>query len=277
MKSSRLVIGAVALMLSLSMTANIGWAAPTVLPSDSKPYGMDYGGWGAAWWQWVTLGTPQNHVLFDTTGERAYNNQLLSGPVFFLAGTWTGAPVVRNVTVSPGKALFLPIFNWVLSSPEDVPAGTTDSLKFITNTLNSAFNIPGDYLNNAAGLVVTVKSGTITTNVVDPSQIDAYRGQSAPFSMYFPPDCFEVVSDHSSITGLPYQAGLHYPTVSDGYWVMLAPLDVGQHEIHILASGIYGNYQDVTYNLQVTPLPTTLLFFGSGLLGLLGLRASRRQ
>lgn len=278
MKRKRVVKSFVAMVLALalSMTANLGWAAPTVLPSDSKPYGMDYGGWGAAWWQWVVLSRPDNHVLYDTTGERAYNNQPVASPVFFLGGSYAG-PVTRNVTVSPGKAFFFPIFNWVLSSPEDIPAGTPDPLKFITDTLNSAFSIPGDYLNDPSGLVVTVRSGAVTTNVVDPVNINAYRGQSLPYSLYFAPDSFTVLNDISPITGLPYAAGLHYPTVSDGYWVMLAPLNVGQHEIHILASGIYGNYQDVTYNLQVTPLPASLLLFGSGLIGLLGIRLSRRQ
>jgi hypothetical protein len=270
------LLGIVALVASLAMVANLGWAAPTVLPSSSKPYGMDYGGWGASWWQWVVLSRPDNHVLYDTTGERAYNNQPVASQVFFLGGSYAG-PVTRNVTVAPGKAFFFPIFNWVLSYPEDIPAGTPDPLKFITDTLNSAFSIPGDYFNDSAGLVVTVKSGAVTTNVVDPANINAYRGQSQPYSLYFAPDSFTVLNDISPITGLPYAAGLHYPSVSDGYWVMLAPLELGKHQIHILASGIYGNYQDVTYNLTITPLPATLIFFGSGLIGLLGLRLQRRK
>lgn len=259
------------LVLSLSLVANLCWAAPTVLPSDTKPYGLNYAQWGASWWQWVTLGTKDHHVLRDSTGAEAHLNQPLASPVFFLGGSWVG-PVTRNVTVSAGKAFFFPIFNWVLTSPEDVPAGQ-DPLTFITNTLDSAFNIPGDYLDDPYGLNVFVDG----KNLIDHANIKAYRGQSAPFSMYFSPDCFEVTSDTSPITGLPYQAGLHYPNISDGYWVMLAPLDVGQHEIHVTASGKWGDYQDVTYKLTVVPLPTTLFLFGSGLLSSLGLRISRRQ
>jgi hypothetical protein len=275
---------AVILTMIMALTANLAWAnGVTVLPGTLDPshtYGMTYGDWGAAWWQWVTLGTTDHHVLRDTTGKEAYLNQPLSNPVFFLGGSWVG-PVTRNVTISSSKALFFPIFNWVLSYPEDVPAGTSDALGFIQNKLNSAFSIPGDYLTKPEDLAVLEHGQNLITptDYIPDNFQKNYRGTSEPFGMYFPSNCFEVTTDSTTLYNPPngdtryphYLEGIHIPTVSDGYWMMIAPLDPGKYDIHILGGG-----QDVTYNLTVTPLPSTLLFFGSGFLGLLGFRASRR-
>jgi hypothetical protein len=259
---SRLSTGVlvVALTLALAIPANLAWAKnsdpqlcpphsqkidpnPGVLAPNSKPCGMDYGEWGAAWWQWVILGTKDNQVLFDTTGEFAQVNQILSGSVFFLAGTWTGTAVVRNVTVPAGKAFFLPIANWVLTYPEDVPPANRNSEKeaeaFIRKTLNENFN------GSKAEELVCIVDG------VPVKHPKTGRAQSPAFSMYYPPGCFEVEVDASLITGDRYQVGLHYPTVSDGYWVMLAPLPVGQHTIQIQAGPPGSLWQDVTYNLTV--------------------------
>jgi hypothetical protein len=240
---SKLVL-MVALALVLIMPASFAWANnqnSQALPS--KPYGMSYGAWGAAWWQWVILGTPDNQVLLDTTGQFAQVNQILSGSVFFLGGTWTGTPVVRNVTVPAGKAFFLPIANWVLTYPEDVPEANRGSEKeaeaWIRKTLNDTFN------GFKAEELACIVDGVAINN---PKK---HRAQSSAFSMYYPPDSYEVMIDHSLTTGDPYQAGLHYPTVSDGYWVMLAPLSVGQHTIQILAGPPDARWQDVTYQLTV--------------------------
>jgi hypothetical protein len=244
---SRLSKGVLVVVLALvvAMPANLAWATnsnPQVLPP-AKPYGMTYGEWGAAWWQWVILGTPENQVLLDTTGQYAQVNQILSGSVFFLAGTWTGSPVVRNVTVPAGKAFFFPIANWVLTYPEDVPAANRNSEQeaeaFIRKTLNDTFN------KSKAEELVCIVDGVAVNNP------KTYRAQSPAFSMYYPPDCFEVKEDHSLITGDAYQAGLHYPTVSDGFWIMLAPLAAGLHTIQIQAGPPGSLWQDVTYQLTV--------------------------
>ncbi len=43
--------------------------------------------------------------------------------------------------------------------------------------------------------------------------------------------------------------------VSYGYWIMLAPLSVGNHSLHFHAEaqGMYAFTLDVTYALTVTP------------------------
>jgi hypothetical protein len=263
MKKTRSVklLVTVALVLALSMVANLGWAAPTVLPPSSNPYGKTYGEWEAIWWQWELVAPVNQDPVSDTTGKYAYANQP-PGPVFFLAGTFGGGPVVRNVSVPAGKAFFFPVSNWILTNPEDVPAGEPDPLTWMKSLLNSVFDpIP------AADLVA----------VVDGVTVQNYRFQSDPFHLNLPPDCASVTS-WLSLQGLPYQPGDHYPNVSDGYWVMLAPLDAGLHEITInYPADKNRSYIDVTYKLSVVPLPSTLLLLGSGFIGLLGIRRCRRQ
>ena len=55
----------------------------------------------------------------------------------------------------------------------------------------------------------------------------------------------------SCVTGKPQKG------VSDGYWVMLAPLPKGEHTIHILASSdvLVGGLLDVTYHITVAKPP----------------------
>ena len=190
------------LALALILTVNLSWA------DDQTPYGMTYGQWGAAWWQWVNVSPFSKHPLLDTTGKRADINQIKSAFVFFLGGTWTGsAPVTRTVTVSAKQALFFPIFNWVLSYPEDVfPEFSTSeeaAEAWIRQTLNDTF----DGVNKDSDLYCAVDGVQIASDKI-------YRAQSPAFSMYLPADCFEVIKDRSVTTGLPYQAGFHYPSVS---------------------------------------------------------------
>ena len=49
--------------------------------------------------------------------------------------------------------------------------------------------------------------------------------------------------------------GDRFPAVADGFWIMLAPLSVGEHEIHfsmeITEGPFAGNSHDVTYLLTV--------------------------
>ena len=71
--------------------------------------------------------------------------------------------------------------------------------------------------------------------------LNAYRAFSPVFSITHPPD---------SIFGVPQ--GTYTPQISDGYWVMLAPLSVGTHTIHF--KGILGSFEtEVTYVLTVAP------------------------
>jgi hypothetical protein len=92
---------------------------PKVVSSRSKVFGLTYGEWGAAWWQWLLpippcstgpvdpdhptecAGTPA--PTLDTTGAECDAGQ--SGPVWFLAGTSYNTlqfgAATRSCTVPP--------------------------------------------------------------------------------------------------------------------------------------------------------------------------------
>ena len=48
-------------------------------------------------------------------------------------------------------------------------------------------------------------------------------------------------------------AGTYGPAISDGYWLMLAPLSAGSHTVHFRGVAAGGFETEVTYNLTVAP------------------------
>jgi hypothetical protein len=90
---------------------------PEVFPAQESVFGLTYGDWSAAWWQYV-LSTPTGtNPVLDTTGTNCAVGQS-SGPVFFLAGAATTDPVTRTCTIPAGKALLVPMITAECSTVE---------------------------------------------------------------------------------------------------------------------------------------------------------------
>jgi hypothetical protein len=240
------VFAILVMAVGLSVQAGDGKANPKVLAPNSKPYGKTYGEWGAAWQQWVIKTTTENCPVTDNTGERALVGQ--SAPVYFLAGTfgemlgtpWEAPnPVTRDVTIPAGVALCIPINDWGVIYPEDFPEGTSpeDAIAMGYEWLNGAFDeMPESDL-------LCVVDGVAITN------LRQYRSQSEPFMIYAPAD--NVYNDIVSSWGYPpYAEGWHL-SISDGYYVILAPLSAGQHTIHLRSGPADSPFCDVYYNLTV--------------------------
>ncbi len=231
---------AVALILTASpvLAGEKGNPNPGVLPINSTAFGQTYGEWGAGWMQWSLLSPAAVNPVLDTTGQYAYQDQP-GGKVFFLAGTFGGPSVERSVTVSSDKALFFPIANWGLTYPEDVPSevAPADAEAWMRAMLDS-------YLStiNPADLICEVDGVALT-------DLQTYRAVSPAFGFYLPEDSLQVGPNayFSSLQGTPYQPGWHDLNVMDGYWVMLHPLTLGTHTIHIQQDG----YVEVIYHLTV--------------------------
>jgi len=69
----------------------------------------------ARWWQWaLSYPTPTNPIA-DTTGAFASAGD--QGSYFFLAGSFNGDPITRNVTVRSDQTLFFPLTNLVSVIP----------------------------------------------------------------------------------------------------------------------------------------------------------------
>lgn len=230
-------IASVILGLTASMTsafADQGSVPPGQLPALT-----------AEWWQWV-LSIPQpvdaggNSVapfnpVVDPSGAYCMVGQ--RGPIWFLAGNFTGAPsVTRTCSVPADKTLFFPVINGInFSAPEGVCGSTGPE---------TAAQLRADakpFIDAAQGLSVTVDSQPVKKTLLR-------RVKSDVFDIAIPADNVFV-----SFGITPCLASIFSPAIDDGYYVSLDPLSLGAHTINIQAES--GTLTiDVTYNLTVVPV-----------------------
>jgi hypothetical protein len=212
----------------------------------TQPYGMTYDEWSAKYWQW-TMAFPSNA---DPASNTTPSESAQSGKVWFLAGahgsaTVAGsATVTRSLTMPHGKALFFSIIAVIddnTGCPYNNPLLTADQLAA-----------------QAAGLFSAVSKTTCTIDGVpvqglDDPQNTLYRVQSPAFTY--------TVASHNNLLAAAFgepcipDGTTVTPAVSDGVFLMVAPLSVGQHTIHSV--GVVGPvatpffFKDITYNITV--------------------------
>lgn len=215
-----ILVAVVALALSLSLP---GWGELRLAGGEDggkpkqmqvKALGKTYGQWSVEWFQFVAaIPADQNPLFSEGEVDLSIGQQ---GHVWFLAGSWIG-PVVRTGEVPVDTPLFFPIFNvWAYNGPGETY--TEEELRAM-----------------AAGAVDAVDFVHCTVD-----------GEASAIS-------YPTVREQSP--AYAYSSELFGDTelaVSDGYWVMIAPLPVGEHVIHF-DGGItdWGWTQDVTYNITV--------------------------
>jgi len=204
---------------------------------DSVVYGRTYSEWNAAWQQWADSIPTANHPLFDN-GDCSVGQ---SGPVWFLGrkfvavgGTATGI-AVRNCDVPAGEALYVAVYNAEDSAIEEAAAGLGHPAQVGEMRAITAQEIDG---------ITDLSMQVDDENIRDIRE--RFRVQSPAFGFTLPPDNF-----FTAIGEGPFQAGAYFPAVDDGYYVMVAPLPVGQHTIHF-HGGTGQNLLDVTYHISVS-------------------------
>ena len=182
-----------------------------------------------SWWKWALETPASENPLTDTTGQFAAVNQ--SGRVWFLAGN-SGGTTVRTITVPSGKALFFPIVNFF--DAEDGIAVGGGRLFSIPRPVQVAQTFVSNVIATATGLSCEVDGNPLPITT-------ANLEQSTPFSLHLPAD---------NILEAP--AGVYFPAVDSGYYVLLPPLSAGQHTIHWAGSITFFPLSlDVTYNITV--------------------------
>lgn len=176
---------------------------PYVVPPTQRYGNKTYGQWSAKWWQWaISLPYVPGHPFIDDLRFQIATDQ--SKDVWFLAAPF--GTVERTCELPCGKALFIAVINAEASNIEDPPFfGATEAdqreaaATFADHIVNPFCVIDGEPLEN----------------------IDAYRVSSPQFRFTAPdPNLLGVAGGRSGTS------------VSDGYWIMLAPLSKGEHTIH---------------------------------------------
>jgi len=206
-------------------------SAVKIIGVNDNAYGNTYGEWSAEWWQWV-LSIPQaNSPIADATGADCTKQQ--SGPIFFLAGTGGGDPITRNCTVPAGKALFFPVLNSLWGAAVFDCDPTNPGVPCNLATLRKSA---------ADAMDPVILQAAIDGKPV--KDLDQQRVQSPALTITYPAD-----------NGAGVSAGSYAPNVSDGYWLLLAPLSAGKHTIYFKGVFTGGPFQgfvvEVTYNLTV--------------------------
>jgi hypothetical protein len=207
-----------------------------VISPESLVYGRSYSEWSAAWEQWADSIPTASHPLFDN-GDCGVGQ---SGPVWFLGGKfcannatncgYTG--VVRSCKVPAGKSLYVAVLNSEDSVlEENNPNKQINELReFVSGNIDGATNVRFEI-----------------DNVPVPNLKNRFRVQSPAFGFTMPDDNF-----FTAVGEGPYKGGTYYPGVDDGIYVMLAPLSVGPHQIHLHGYFPVWNFTlDVTYQIMV--------------------------
>jgi len=241
----------IALVFLLQVTPALADSNPNpgVLPPQSHPHGRTYGEWSNAWWQWALSIPTKNNPLLDTTGADCGQGQ--SGHVWFLAGTFGSGTATRSCTIPTGTMLFIPIVNLSYNNIGDTtPGSLCPPTHFTESQLRQT-------LDRFIQSVTTLEADVDGVNI---QNLQDYRaGSNNPtFSITLPSD------NIYNFLGCTIPAGTYdtQPTVSDGYYLMLAPLKPGTHTIHFQGAtsavaptpslpGISAITTEVTYDLTV--------------------------
>lgn len=212
---------------------------PRVIPPQAKPFGLSYGEWGAKWYQWVAS-TP----VAPEVGTGSNSGEGQSGPVWFLGVNQLETLLIEDeenlvgmgeadwtITMPAGKALFFSIFDTINRIPD---GGTTEAELRAGNEW---------WTSHVTELEATVDGRPLRN-------LFAYRGMSSLVSVEW-------------VAGNLWQYDPAVDAaVTDGYWVMLAPLPVGKHVVHTTRVfvimpeeiGLYYRYtSEYTYHITVTP------------------------
>lgn len=190
-----------------------------VMKSHSSIEHQALGDWGAKWWQWSFSFKRSKSPVSDLSGELCAMGQ--EGSVWFLAGSYSTSPVLRKCIVPHGKKIFFPVINSMYYSPRN-----------ISSTCESAVSGVKKQTEYPSNLFVSINGKEIENPYL---HREASKKCFDPFKKLLP--------DGS-------QRSWAYPGASDGYWIALDSLAVGNHILKF--GGEVTNFsQDITYELTI--------------------------
>jgi len=213
----------------------------TVVDPADAVLGKTQAEWSVEWWKHMITIPDSVNPITDTTGENAFRGD--AGRVFFLAGTFGGS-ASRHVTVRDDQYLFFPLLSAIYTQGD--PAIDTE-----------------DFMRGELAAVIDAAGSLMLSSNRDGFGVPTNHRQASPRGL------FDARVEEGNILGNP--AG-SYPAVSDGFWVMLEPLQRGTYELEFGGDipGVFST--SVTYTIEVVPGPGAI-----GLMGVVGLVGGRRR
>lgn len=190
--------------------------------TNSFPYGKSYVEWVSLWWKWLISIPKEKSPAFDTTGDRCSIAQL-NPDVWFLAGTF-GQPAIKRTCIIPnGKALLFPVINYECSFADEPSMGTEKELE---EKCKQEMDQVGDMNASLDGEKINIHN---------------YRIHSPCFTVNIPPDnCLGAITGTTRIA-------------SDGYWLFIGPLAVGNHVLTSFGSCMSGRIKiGCTFEFVIT-------------------------
>ena len=198
------------------------------LPNE-KPFNLTYGEWSAEWWKWLLSSPNDSNPSTDKTGQYCTMNQNNSN-VWFLAGT-SGGYEERKCSIPEGMAILVSPIEVICTFAEYPELKTEDDLRNCAKSDQDA-----------------VKDVKLTVDSIPMTGLQNYRVASSSFNVTLP---------ENNIFGAPPQTT---EAVSDGTFVMLKGLSVGNHTIY--ASGLLVDFttssnlnfvSEVKYDINIIP------------------------
>jgi hypothetical protein len=182
--------------------------SPVIYENYSHPYGLSYVEWTVIWWKWLLSIPKERSPALDITGECCDSSQH-DPNVWFLAGTFGGS-VTRNCKIPKGKAILFPIINYQCSFA-DGPLFTTE------RELEERCRLEIDQIGEI--------HATLDNELIS---VKKYRVHSRCFKITIPPD--NSLGANSGTTTM----------ASDGYWLFVEPLPIGNHILTSFGSCLAG-------------------------------------
>ncbi len=217
-------------LAAVSYDAQAADGNPRVIPPEASYQGLTYGEWGAKWWQ-AAFSVPVvggDHPLISGGAFGGENG------VLFLSGVGGGGGVTVALTIPPGTALFFPVVNTECSVIEPDPFHGDDEV-----SLRACAN---GHIDNTSGRFAVI-DGVPVIN------LGAYRVESPLFEFGPLPE-----NNLLQFFGVDAPAGATSLSVDVGVYLLLAPLQLGEHVLHFGGTfDEFGFSIDTTYMITVEP------------------------
>lgn len=181
--------------------------------------------WGDAWWT-TSLETSKDRNPLSS--DRPFSP---IGAVQFLAGSNSSDPATRSITVTDQNYLFMPVVTQTVDEVGYPADWTEKDSRIITNAVINTVN--------PETLVFEVNGHSL----INGKAWEQYRQQSPQEFSYTVPKDFYLGPD----AGYPEGLKVNHD-ISDGYWVMLNPLPVGNYTIHFGGVIDYGRVKPIDLN-----------------------------